>query len=130
MNSLADKCVLAYNEAEKRKALGRPGIDPRMAAKKKKLSTDQSAPSRQDEPRIVFPSSMTGLKRKVMSTASELLKTIRLHQSMTNKKKNVSLVPPLLNKLFSRRTCLCPTLQLIKWRLRILRLPPMPLTLS
>ena len=30
------KCVQAYNEAEKRKALGRPGIDPRMAAKKKK----------------------------------------------------------------------------------------------
>ena len=24
--------------------------------------------------------------------------------------------PPLLKKLFSRRTCLCPTLQLIKWR--------------
>ena len=36
MKSLADKCVQAYNEAEKRKALGRPGIDPRMAAKQKK----------------------------------------------------------------------------------------------
>ena len=35
MKNLADKCVLAYNEAEKRKALGRPGIDPKMAAKKK-----------------------------------------------------------------------------------------------
>ena len=33
MKSLADKCVQGYNEAEKRKALGRPGIDPRMAAK-------------------------------------------------------------------------------------------------
>ena len=64
MKSLADKCVQAYNEAEKRKALGRPGIDPRMAAKKKKQSTVQSAPSRQDEPRIVFPSSMTGSKPK------------------------------------------------------------------
>ena len=50
MKNLADKCVLAYNEAKKRKALGRPGIDPRMAAKKKKLSTVQSAPSRQEEP--------------------------------------------------------------------------------
>ena len=36
MKSLADKCVQGYNEAEKCKALGRPGIDPRMAAKKKK----------------------------------------------------------------------------------------------
>ena len=44
MKSLADKFVQAYNEAEKHKALGRPGIDPRMAAKKKKPSTDQSAP--------------------------------------------------------------------------------------
>ena len=33
MKVLADKSVQAYNEAEKRKALGRPGIDPRMAAK-------------------------------------------------------------------------------------------------
>ena len=71
MKNLADKCVLAYNEAEKRKALGRPGIDPRMAAKNKKLSTVQPAPSRQDEPRIVFPSSMTGSKPKALSTASE-----------------------------------------------------------
>ena len=46
MKSLADKCVLAYNVAEKRKSLGRPGIDPRMAAKKKKkLPADQPAPS-------------------------------------------------------------------------------------
>ena len=36
MKSLADKCVQGYNEAEKCKALGRPGIDPRMAAKQKK----------------------------------------------------------------------------------------------
>ena len=71
MKYLADKCVLAYNEAEKRKALGRPGINPRMAAKKKKKSTVQPAPSRQDEPRIVFPSSMTGSKPKVTPTALE-----------------------------------------------------------
>ena len=36
MKSLAERCVQAYNEAEKRKALGRPGIDPKMAARKKK----------------------------------------------------------------------------------------------
>ena len=36
MKTLADRCVQAYNEAEKRKALGRPGIDPKMAAKKKR----------------------------------------------------------------------------------------------
>ena len=33
MKSLAEKCVQAYNEAEKRKALGCPGIDPKMAVK-------------------------------------------------------------------------------------------------
>ena len=69
MKGLADKCVLAYNEVEKRKALDRPGIDPRMAAKKKKLSTIQPAPSRQDEPRIAFLSSMTGSKPKVLGSA-------------------------------------------------------------
>ena len=36
MKYYAQKCVEAHNEAEKRKALGRPGIDPRMAAKQKK----------------------------------------------------------------------------------------------
>ena len=38
MKALADKCVQAYNVAEKHKALGRPSIDPSMAAKKKKSS--------------------------------------------------------------------------------------------
>ena len=33
MKYFAQKCVQAHNEAEKRKALGRPGIDPKMAAK-------------------------------------------------------------------------------------------------
>ena len=33
MKYFAQKCVQAHNEAEKRKALGRPSIDPRMAAK-------------------------------------------------------------------------------------------------
>ena len=39
MKILADKCVQGYNEVEKRKALGCPGIDPRMAAKQKKKPT-------------------------------------------------------------------------------------------
>ena len=42
MKLLAAKCVQAYNEAEKRKALGRPGIDPKMAAKKKKPAVAQA----------------------------------------------------------------------------------------
>ena len=33
MKYFAQKCVQAHNEAEKCKALGRPGIDPKMAAK-------------------------------------------------------------------------------------------------
>ena len=34
-----------YNEAEKRKALGRPGIDPRMAAKQKKKPMHTPGPT-------------------------------------------------------------------------------------
>ena len=86
MKYFAEKCVQAHNEADKRKALGRPGIDPRMAAKKKKLSTVQPAPSRQDEPRIVFPSSMTGSKPKAMSTASEQ-KKMRAAEAEARKRK-------------------------------------------
>ena len=71
MKYFSQKCVQAHKE--KRKAFGRPGIDPRMAAKKKPTET-QTAP-RQEEPRIVFPASMTGPKPKVPSAASELKKT-------------------------------------------------------
>ena len=89
MESLDDKCVLAYNEAEKRKSLGHPGIDPRMAAKKKKkLSTAQPAPSCQEAPRIIFPSSMTGSKPKVTTTASEQKKT-RAAEAEARKRKNI-----------------------------------------
>ena len=42
MKSLAEKCVQAYNEAEKRKALGRPGIDPKLVAKRKKPAVAQA----------------------------------------------------------------------------------------
>ena len=70
------KCVQAHNEAEKRKALGRPGIDPKMAAKqKKKPAVAQAEASRQEAPRIIFPASMTGSKPKVPSAASKLKKT-------------------------------------------------------
>ena len=76
MKTQADRCVQAYNEAEKRKALGRPGIDPRMAAKKKKKpATAESDAPRQEAVLIVFPTRMTGPKPKSRSTASELKKT-------------------------------------------------------
>ena len=54
MKYFAEKCVQVHNEAEKRKALGRPGIDPKMAAKqKKKPAVAQAEASRQEAPRIV-----------------------------------------------------------------------------
>ena len=65
MKNLAAKCVQAYNEAEKRKALGRPGIDPKLAAKRKKPAVAQAEISRQEAPHIVFPASMIGSKPKV-----------------------------------------------------------------
>ena len=72
MKNLAAKCVQAYNEAEKRKALGCPGIDPKLAAKKKKKPTvAQTEAPRREEPRIVFPASMTGSKPKVPIVALE-----------------------------------------------------------
>ena len=71
MKNLATKCVQGYNEAEKRKALGHPGIDPKMAAKQKRPAVDQADTSRREEPRIVFLASMTGSKPKVPTVASE-----------------------------------------------------------
>ena len=62
----AEKCVLAHNEAMKGKALGRPGIDPQMAAKKpKKPIVAETEAQRQERPTIVFPASMTGSKPRV-----------------------------------------------------------------
>ena len=72
MKHLVAKCVQAYNEAEKRKALGCPGIDPKMAAKQKKPAVDQADASRREEPRIVFPASMTGVKPKVSRKQGQL----------------------------------------------------------
>ena len=76
MKLLAAKCIQVYNEAEKRKALGRPGIDPKMVAKKKKkpATAEVDAPSQEAAP-IVFPTAITGSKPKSRSTTSELKKT-------------------------------------------------------
>ena len=72
MKYYAKKCIQAHNEAVKWKALGRPGIDPKLAAKKKKkpAEAEPEAP-RRERPSIVFPASMTGSKPKVPSAASE-----------------------------------------------------------
>ena len=121
MKNLAEKCVLAYNEAEKRKALGRPGIDPRMTAKKKK-STVQSAPSRQDEPRIVFPSSMTGSKPKVTSTASEQ-KKMRAAEAEARKRKNIeaSDATPSKKKRKTKKSRAAPTEPLVVEPISVVR---------
>ena len=76
MKYFTEKCVQAHNEAEKRKALGRPGIDPKMAAKqKKKPDVAQAEASGRQAPHIVFPASITSSKPKVPTAASELKKT-------------------------------------------------------
>ena len=65
MKYYAQKCVQAHNEAEKRKALGRPGIDPKLAAKKKKKSAEAEPEAPwQDRPSIVFPTSMTARSQR------------------------------------------------------------------
>ena len=91
-----------HNEAEKRKALGHPGIDPKMAAKKKKKkkpAVDQAEASRQEEPRIVFPASMTGVKPKVPTMASDLKKT----RTAKPKPENASPRTPLMKLHQPRR---------------------------
>ena len=99
MKSYAQKCVQAHNEAEKRKALGRPGIDPRMAAKKSKKPAEANPDAtRHGQPRIVFPASMTGSKPKVPSAASELKKT-RLAEAEARKgSTRIHLMMPLPRK--------------------------------
>lgn len=93
MKSLADRCVQAYNEAEKRKALGRPGIDPRMAAKKKKkpAMAGPEAPRQEAVPNV-FPTATTGSKPKSRSTASELKKT-RTAEAEARKRKHTEASP-------------------------------------
>nr|XP_020188130.1 neuromodulin-like [Aegilops tauschii subsp. strangulata] len=87
MKYYAEKCIQAHNEAEKRKALGRPGIDPKLAAKKKKKSTEAEPKApRQERPSIVFAASMTGSKPKVPSTASEKKKTRQVEPEARKRK--------------------------------------------
>ena len=113
MKYFAEKCVQAHNEAEKRKALGRPGINPKMAAKKKKKSTTARAEApRQEAPSIVFLASMTGSKPKVPLAASELKKTRAAEVDARKRKhKNASDEAPSKKKLktkSSRKSMLPP----------------------
>ena len=123
MKSLADKCVLAYNEAEKRKSLGHPGIDPRMAAKKKKkLPADHPVPSSQEAPCIIFPSSMTGSKPKVTTTASEQKKT-RAAEVEARKRKNTeaSDAAPSKKKRKTKKSRAAPTEPLVVEPISVVR---------
>ena len=115
MKVLADKSVQAYNEAEKRKALGRPGIDPRMAAKKmKKPATAEPDAPRQEADPIVFPTRMTGSKPKSRSTASELKKT-RTAEAEARKRKHpeASATAPSKKKRKTKKDQAAPTEPLI-----------------
>ena len=89
------------NEAEKRKALGRPSIDPKMAAKKTKKSAEaEPKSSRQGQPSIVFPAGMTGLKPKVPSAASEQKKTRQAEaEARRRKHQDSSKAAPSTKKL-------------------------------
>ena len=111
MKSLAEKCVQAYNEAEKRKALGRPGIDPKMAAKKKKKpAVNEPEAPRQEAVQIVFPTATTGSKPKSRSTASELKKT-RTAEAEARKRKSSEASPtaPSKKKRKTKKSRAAPT---------------------
>ena len=71
----------------KRKALGHPGIDPKLAAKNKKKPAEAKpeAPM-QERPSIVFPTSMPGSKPKVPSAPSEQKKT-KLSEAKSKKRR-------------------------------------------
>nr|XP_040254054.1 uncharacterized protein LOC120972648 [Aegilops tauschii subsp. strangulata] len=69
-----------------------------MAAKqKKKSAAAQTEAPRQEEPRIVFPASMTGSKPKVSSAASELKKT-RAAEAEARKRKHKDTSDSALSK--------------------------------
>ena len=113
----------AYNEAEKRKALGRPGIDPRMAAKKKKkpAMAEPDAPRQEADP-IVFPTSMTGSKPKVTTTASEQKKT-RAAEAEARKRKNTeaSDAAPSKKKRKTKKSRAAPTEPLVVEPISVVR---------
>ena len=123
MKVLADRCVQAYNEAEKRKALGRPGIDPRMAArqKKKHIVAEPNTPRQEADP-IVFPTSMTGSKPKARSTASELKKT-RTAEAEARKRKysKASDAAPSKKKRKTKKNRAAPTEPLVVEPISVVR---------
>ena len=93
MKTLADRCVQAYNEAEKRKALGRPGINPKMAAKKKKNTVPaEPEASRQEAVPLVFPTATTGSSQQLQSSRRQEL--LRLKPGRGNTLKPLLLPPP------------------------------------
>ena len=124
MKYFAEKCVQAHNEAKKRKALGRPGIDPRMAAKKKKKpDVAQPEASRQEEPRIVFPASMTGSKPKVPTMASEFKKT-RAAEAEARKRKTKNTTddaPPTKKRKTKKKDRAAPTEPLVVEPISVVR---------
>ena len=87
-----------------------------MAAKqKKKPSVDQAEPSRREEPRIVFPASMTGVKPKVPTVASELQKT-RVAEAKARKRKTKNTTddaPPTKKRKTKKRDRAAPTEPLV-----------------
>ena len=116
LKTLGAKCVQAYNEAEKHKALGRPGIDPKMAAKQKKKSTvAPTDATRREEPRIVFPASMTGSKPKVSTVASEQKKTKSAEAEARKRKikRTTDDAPPPKKRKTKKRGRAAPTEPLV-----------------
>ena len=101
MKYYAQKWVQAHNEAEKRKTLGHPSIDPKMTAKKRKKSVEAELQAQtQDRPSIVFPASITGLRPKVPSAASEQKKTRQAEaEAWKRKLHDASDVAPSKKKL-------------------------------
>nr|XP_020159594.1 uncharacterized protein LOC109744859 [Aegilops tauschii subsp. strangulata] len=99
--------VQAHNDAKKGKALWRPGIDPKLAAKKKKKPAEAKLEApRQERPSIIFPTSMIGSKPKVPSAASDQKKT-RQAEAEARKRKHheTSEAAPSKKKLKTKSSC-------------------------
>jgi hypothetical protein len=87
--------VQAHNEGLKRKALGRPAIDPKLIKKKKKPVTPAAEASSQEAPKIVFPSSMLCSKPSAPSIASERKRTQQAEaDARKHKQTDASAAPP------------------------------------
>ena len=92
------------------------------AKKKKKLTADQPAPSSQEAPCIIFPSSMTGSKPKVTTTASEQKKT-RAAEAEARKRKNTeaSDAAPSKKKRKTKKNRAAPTDPLVVEPISVVR---------